>query len=64
MISALRRVPSLALLACTIVASSALIAQQTAPAALPYRGEQPARASWMAGAMTRLRPRRPNFLSA
>jgi gamma-glutamyltranspeptidase/glutathione hydrolase len=44
MISALRRVPSLALLACTIVASSALIAQQTAPAALPYRGEQPARA--------------------
>jgi len=44
MISALRRAPPLALLACAITASSALIAQQTAPAALPYRGEQPVRA--------------------
>jgi gamma-glutamyltranspeptidase/glutathione hydrolase len=44
MISALRRVPPLALLACAVAASSALLAQQTAPAVLPYRGEQPVRA--------------------
>ena len=44
MISAFRRVRSLGLLACAVAASSALIAQQTAPASLPYRGEQPARA--------------------
>ena len=44
MISALRRVPPLALLACAVAASSALIAQQTAPAVLPYRGEQPVHA--------------------
>ena len=43
MISAFRRVPSLALLA-YMVTCSALVAQQTAPAALPYRGEQPVRA--------------------
>jgi len=34
----------LALLACAVAASSALIAQQTAPAVLPYRGEQPVHA--------------------
>jgi gamma-glutamyltranspeptidase / glutathione hydrolase len=44
MLSALHRVPSLGFLACAVAASSALIAQETAPAALPYRGEQPARA--------------------
>jgi gamma-glutamyltranspeptidase / glutathione hydrolase len=44
MISALRRVSRLALFMCAVAASSALIAQQTAPAVLPYRGEQPVRA--------------------
>jgi gamma-glutamyltranspeptidase / glutathione hydrolase len=44
MISALRRVSRLALFACAVAASSALIAQETAPTALPYRGEQPVRA--------------------
>ncbi len=43
MISTLRRASSLALLTCA-VAVSALLAQETAPAALPYRGEQPVRA--------------------
>jgi gamma-glutamyltranspeptidase/glutathione hydrolase len=43
MISTLRCAPSLALLVCTLAASP-LSAQQTAPAALPYRGEQPVRA--------------------
>jgi gamma-glutamyltranspeptidase/glutathione hydrolase len=43
MLSALRRVPRLALLVCAL-ASSALIAQQSAPGVLPYRGEQPVRA--------------------
>jgi gamma-glutamyltranspeptidase / glutathione hydrolase len=44
MISALRRVSPLTLLACAVAVSSALIAQEIAPAALPYRGEQPVRA--------------------
>jgi gamma-glutamyltranspeptidase/glutathione hydrolase len=44
MISALRRVPPLTLLACAVAVSSPLVAQQTAPTALPYRGEQPVRA--------------------
>jgi len=44
MFSAHRRVPSLALLACVAAAVSPLVAQQTAPAALPYRDEQPVRA--------------------
>jgi gamma-glutamyltranspeptidase/glutathione hydrolase len=44
MIFALRRVPPLALFACAVATSSALLAQQTAPVALPYRGEQPVRA--------------------
>lgn len=44
MLCALRRVPSLALLACTVAVCSPLIAQETAPAALAYRGEQPVRA--------------------
>ena len=43
MISTLSRVRSLGLLACAVAASSVLIAQETPPAALAYRGEQPAR---------------------
>ena len=43
MISTLRRASSLALFTCA-VAVSALLAQETAPTALPYRGEQPVRA--------------------
>ncbi|MGD0480680.1 MAG: gamma-glutamyltransferase [Terracidiphilus sp.] len=44
MISAFRCVSRLAFLACAVAAGSSLIAQETAPAALPYRGEQPVRA--------------------
>jgi gamma-glutamyltranspeptidase/glutathione hydrolase len=44
MISALCRVSRFALLTCAVAVSSLLIAQETAPAALPYRGEQPVRA--------------------
>ena len=44
MMPALRRVAPLALLSCAVAVSPALIAQQTAPAVLPYRGEQPVRA--------------------
>jgi gamma-glutamyltranspeptidase/glutathione hydrolase len=44
MISAFRCVSRLALLGCAVAAGSLLIAQEAAPAALPYRGEQPVRA--------------------
>ena len=44
MISAFRCVSRVAFLACAVAAGSSLIAQETAPAALPYRGEQPVRA--------------------
>ncbi len=44
MISALRRIPCLALLSCAVAICSPLIAQETASTALPYRGEQPVRA--------------------
>jgi gamma-glutamyltranspeptidase/glutathione hydrolase len=44
MISALRCVSRFAFLACAVAAGSSLIAQEGAPAALPYRGEQPVRA--------------------
>ncbi|MGD0347000.1 MAG: gamma-glutamyltransferase [Terracidiphilus sp.] len=43
MISALRRIPCLVLIVCA-VAASPLIAQETAPTVLPWRGEQPVRA--------------------
>jgi gamma-glutamyltranspeptidase / glutathione hydrolase len=44
MISALRRVSRFALLVCAVAAPTPLIAQEAAPAALPYRGEPPVRA--------------------
>src|SRR5208337_1679992 len=44
MISTLRCVSRIALLACTVAAGSQLNAQDAAPASLPYRGEQPVRA--------------------
>ena len=44
MISALRCVSRFALLTCAAAVGSPIIAQETAPAALPYRGEQPVRA--------------------
>jgi gamma-glutamyltranspeptidase/glutathione hydrolase len=44
MTPAFRCVSRLALLASIVAAGSSLIAQETAPAALPYRGEQPVRA--------------------
>jgi gamma-glutamyltranspeptidase / glutathione hydrolase len=44
MISTVRRVSCLAAFTCAIAVATPLIAQETAPTALPYRGEQPARA--------------------
>jgi len=44
MISAFHCVFRFALLACAVAVGSSLMAQETAPAALPYRGEQPVRA--------------------
>jgi gamma-glutamyltranspeptidase/glutathione hydrolase len=44
MISALRCVSRFALLTCAAAVSSPIIAQEIAPNALPYRGEQPVRA--------------------